>query len=1582
MLRKLANPHLWLGSTKRPQFTRLSKAYRSSFILLLGALAAFIAAQWFVASQAQNLDFKTVIKVSNAALPVTIGVPVAESAGVLDAAQFTVTDPNGVSLPSQARVLARWRGTVTDTTKPVKWALIDFKPLVNGNHTLTRTAKTTMPPALAASASASGIRVTTSRLNLEFPNQGSALLSSFQLDRAEQLRAPLTVQASVPRGSLIAAIPAHSADTLIVSDTTLLSVGSTVRFEHRASIKWGANAGSTQLISYDPNLLAHHSYRLDEGTSRQEDITVAVTSSGTLKSSAPLKFNHADGGTIRDLSVEQESATIKSINGQHVQFAAPLKQTYAPGSRMYLSGASLIAASATIERAAIEEANALRAVVRQDGHFNDGAARVTPTISFTLRYYIYADQPFIRVRLRLHNEGVYGFGALRTQQGPYAQHALLRSLSALIPTTASGASSTSVLNASGAHQRVAAKQNTATLSAGAFEIAVPEFAENFPKALSAGAHGLRFDMLPDISSDHQFDGARAKTTDFYLGRSTLSAAALSTSTNATLEPADAAQTGAIHPAMVEKRNWAAFFPQDAELGEAAVRAERWLASAYAVEASEGVNLVPAQSVFEYRLRGEQGEHFGWRNFGDLAWGDGYANLHYDLPFIVLREFLRTGDARAFQLGGEMARHRADWGQYHADDYWDNQHAWNMRGLAFYEKGDHGSFREPLPSHTWIEGLWLYWALTGDEAIRESAMEASHALARMPLTYDSALSWNEPRWVGWPVLGLMAAWRYTGESKYLDRAKNNAYLLVQAEEDYGKKGYFIPSGSGIGRAVQPFMWSGYAQLGVIEYWRETGDQRVADYLVRIADWLIGKGQPFPVLTGGKKADGNYQPLGAPYFWYPDKASEGRSVELGMMSLPVLVAAARISNRDDLRAQARQLFRDAAFFRDTVDNASLALASRATINFRSLQFPASVPKVYGQTGLMLSEFLADLAALSAPVRASSSPSPTPMLLPTPSATPSSGSISFSGLTNVALNRPVRASSTRPWPDVTGAAETANDGLKQMADGRNSLWHSESNRGELEWWQVDLSQPVLINALEIFFREDQDQGHTRRNFEILVSNDPSFATSTPLAAQGSTPVAFHDSWKAAVNDSRAYRYVRVQKTQLDADANGQVFFNLTEVRVYGLPRASAPLSLAELTPRTVLIGETLSFTLAQTDAKGQSLQLRADHLPENASFDAATGVFTFTPAPSQASNLYQVRFTTNDSQGAKFDITVLSNNAPRVMMLAPTAADRLVINRQLTLSWATETTAQIAAYQIRLSTDGGASYPMVIANLPGSASQYQWLVPQSFNDLRRAQVRLMVVAVDGNNNVGLDCNHQDLSVAGSLAVVSAASYRSVLAPGSINSAFGTELITFESAIAESLPLPLQLGGTRIEIVDSQGARHQAPLFYAGHNPAGYDQINFYLPEEVSVGQATITITSAIGVASACVAEIQPAVPALFTISGSGSGEAVMISTTDGVNYELNVAKQHPDRDVYVVLFGTGWRQRQGTNTNNSAGSLQPSEPVVVEINNTPVTVFYAGPQPEFAGLDQINIRLPRDLVPGLYPLIVRIGHETSNPALIRVI
>lgn len=1334
-------------------------------LMLLSWLAAQLPPHFYsLHPQAQPQEIRIVLSVLNASLPVSIGVPLSEALNITDAAQLGVTDGAGNSVPAQLRVLARWGGTPNQTNRPIKWLLVDFKPNGTGMYLLTR-AEQPGNSLVSISETASAIRARNSRLEIEFSKQGETLLNSFRLGENQMLRAPVTAQMSLPRRVIINKLGQSglSPDTVIVTDATLLRVGDEVRFEHVDMLKWDASAGSARLVTFDQSFAAGRSYRVGEGTPQQEEVVIGAAQPGDLRADTPLRFNHLAGTTIRDLSIEQERATIKSISGQTVQFTSGLKVAHSAGEKMVVSTAQNETATAIVEKTTIEEANALRLVIKQDGVFRKNGTPVRAVLGFTARYYVYADQPFVRVRLRMMNNGAYGFGASRSGLSPFAQHAILRSLSVLIPTSKAGSGAVQILTSEDARSRIAQKQSGASLMAGTFEIAVPEFVENYPKALSGSGSGLRFDILPDTGSDYIYDGARAKTTDFYLGQNTVAARALTNSLNASLDPAYLAATGAIRPAFVEKRNWPSELGKDArlknpQLGEAAARVEKMFSSAYAVESSEAWGSIPAESIFEYRQRGESGEQFGWRNFGDLAWGDGYANVHYDLPFNLLREYLRTGDARAFQLGSEMARYRADWGQLHADDLINEN--WNLRGMAFYEKGDHGSFREPVPSHMWIEGMWLYWALTGDEAVHESAVEGSDAFARLNFTYESGLSWNEPRWVGWPALGLVVAYRYSGDSRYLGKARENVTLLIQTEENYGRKGYYIGRGMDALQAVQPWAWVGYAQAGVIEYWRETGDQRAAEYIVRIADWLISKGSNNPPLKPGVTlSDGNYLPSGMSYYWYPDKIAEDRSVTLAGLCLPVLVTAARISSRDDLWDRAKQLFQDFAFYRDLPEGRPIRPATRAVINFRSVLYAASSPKVYGQMGLTVADYLPELVGSA--VRPSPPPlgptprrdeSKPPVPIPTPNPT-----LDTTALLNFALKRPATASSTHVWPDTLSTPDAANDG-QLLVSGKNSIWHSESNTGKLEWWQVDLGRAYRIQLIEILFRTDQDQPLTRRNFEVRGSNDPSFGNSVLLASQGDTVAAFQQPWRAQSADGGGYRYVRVQKTKIDRDPFGQAFFNLGEVRLWGaqpFPETTTPtatpaaqtLSLAALSAQRLLVGQCLSFILAGKDERNQPLQLFAYNLPENARFDSVSGLFQFTPTSTQAGNVYQITFRTQNIQQldsfARLDVAVVIDGAPNLTLLAPNVAVRLATDQTALISWSTLHSTAVVKYQIRLSTDGGASYPTVIAELPGSAIQYQWPVPRNFPVANRAAIRLMVKGTDAQNRTGVDYSRQDLRI-----------------------------------------------------------------------------------------------------------------------------------------------------------------------------------------------------------------------------------------------
>ena len=225
-----------------------------------------------------------------------------------------------------------------------------------------------------------------------------------------------------------------------------------------------------------------------------------------------------------------------------------------------------------------------------------------------------------------------------------------------------------------------------------------------------------------------------------------------------------------------------------------------------------------------------------------------------------------------------------------------------------------------------------------------------------------------------------------------------------------------------------------------------------------------------------------------------------------------------------------------------------------------------------------------------------------------------------------------------------------------------------------------------------------------------------------------------------------------------------------------------------------------------------------------------------------------------------------------------------------------------------------------------------------------------------------------------VPSASYRGNVSPGSLASAFGTHLAT-ASAGASSLPLPTSLSGTSM-FVNGQ----PMSLLYVSDDTGGFGQINFVIPDELGTGAADVVILASDGTATLGTMNVDPVSPGVYSINQNGSGIAVGLTTTDGQSYTriwnddltpADVSAGTDQQPNYLVLFGTGWRYR--TDISN----------VSVTINGTPATVFYAGLQPDYAGLDQINVTIPPTLagINQVVEIVVTVDNHEANRTTIKI-
>jgi uncharacterized protein (TIGR03437 family) len=206
------------------------------------------------------------------------------------------------------------------------------------------------------------------------------------------------------------------------------------------------------------------------------------------------------------------------------------------------------------------------------------------------------------------------------------------------------------------------------------------------------------------------------------------------------------------------------------------------------------------------------------------------------------------------------------------------------------------------------------------------------------------------------------------------------------------------------------------------------------------------------------------------------------------------------------------------------------------------------------------------------------------------------------------------------------------------------------------------------------------------------------------------------------------------------------------------------------------------------------------------------------------------------------------------------------------------------------------------------------------------------------------------------SAASYSVAGMPAaSIASVFGVALADGTES-AQDFPLPTTLAGATVRITDSLNVERLAPLFFASPG-----QINFLVPPETSPGTAIVTV-AARGETAVGVLPVTETNVGLFAANADGAGAAsgyVVRLKADGTRSEESISRFDlvsqrlvprpidlgPETDqLILVLFGTGLRHHR--------------TPVRASIGGIEAEVLYAGPQGEFLGLDQINLRLSRQL------------------------
>ena len=130
-----------------------------------------------------------------------------------------------------------------------------------------------------------------------------------------------------------------------------------------------------------------------------------------------------------------------------------------------------------------------------------------------------------------------------------------------------------------------------------------------------------------------------------------------------------------------------------------------------------------------------------------------------------------------------------------------------------------------------------------------------------------------------------------------------------------------------------------------------------------------------------------------------------------------------------------------------------------------------------------------------------------------------------------------------------------------------------------------------------------------------------------------------------------------------------------------------------------------------------------------------------------------------------------------------------------------------------------------------------------------------------------------------------------------------------------------------------------------------------------------------------VQSANPALFTTNLATDGPAVALNQ-DG---SLNSATRPASPGSVISLWATGTGQTLPSSVDGQAapvGTLWRSKlPVTVAIGGQDAEVQFAGAAPGFAGLTQINVRVPATAAPGSAPIKMTVGGTPLNQGVITI-
>jgi hypothetical protein len=345
----------------------------------------------------------------------------------------------------------------------------------------------------------------------------------------------------------------------------------------------------------------------------------------------------------------------------------------------------------------------------------------------------------------------------------------------------------------------------------AVTVAVPEFWQQFPKAISVDNNRLRVGLFPNeanASDCFELQGGEQKTHVVWLHIG-----------DASIDRASGCRS------LEWARDPVCVFP-DAQWCDATDALQ-------ALDVETGESLERLKTLLEQGRSGPQGiaanreavDEYGWRNYGDIFadheqlhyHGTHQLISHYNNQFDMLHGFLihalRDSDRTWWEWGDALARHVVDidiynttedkagynGGMFWFTDHYLHAHTSTHRTYSQHNRGSHGKQYGggPSPEHNFTSGLLLHFCLTGNRDSRDAVLRLADWVIAMDdggrnilgvlddgPTGRVSVSRNRglARAAGNSINALLDAWLVAGDKKYLDLAEALIRRCIHPNDD--------------------------------------------------------------------------------------------------------------------------------------------------------------------------------------------------------------------------------------------------------------------------------------------------------------------------------------------------------------------------------------------------------------------------------------------------------------------------------------------------------------------------------------------------------------------------------------------------------------------------------------------------------------------------------------------------------------------------------------------------------------------------------------------------------------------------------